>query len=140
MKKMFAVALGAFLAFFIVACGEKKMSSNQFEQLEEYRGTARANAEWNAKHYRATNPLLGDWDIVTRGDSSQTSECLVGDGWATIDMYPPAGGRGVQLKCSTVSSNVGCLLADDFKTKAYASEENSCQSGKLPEPLPKIAK
>lgn len=125
--------------FALVACGSKEPEPVSFNTLEQERGTARANALFNGKDWRSKSPQYATWDLVGRGDSTQTAQCPVGDGWATLDLVAPDKKNTVQLKCSTVSSNVGCLEANDFKTKSYAKEDNACQMGKLPSPLPKIA-
>lgn len=83
--------IAALLAvFFCVAqltgCSKPDAS---FADLEDARGTARENAMWNAQRYRQTNPLLAGWDIIGRGDSSQTGQCPQGDGWATMDFVRP---------------------------------------------------
>lgn len=111
-----------------------------FQTLETARGQARENSLFNAQRFRATSPTFGDWDIQARGDSTQEPKCPQGDGWATMDLISPDKTKVVKLKCNTVSGNVGCLEAGDFKTKPYASEEGTCQpTSKVPHPLPKIA-
>lgn len=121
----------------LVACGDKPAS---FDTLETERGTARKNALFNAQVWRGQSPIYKDWDIVGRGDSSQTADCSVGDGWATMSFFSPDKAKTVDVKCSTVSGNVGCLTAIDFKSKPYASEDGQCQKGKLPTTLPNISK
>lgn len=106
--------------------------------MEDARGTAKENAKWNAQKWRSQ--LYPSWDIVGRGDSTQTPECPQGDGWASIDLVSPEKNRIIKLKCSTVSSNIGCLEQDDFKSKSYAMEDGKCQDvSKVPFPLPKVA-
>ena len=129
--------LSVFAFLLLVSCGDKPAS---FDTLEQERGTARQNALFNAQLYRPTNPIFVGWDIVSRGDSSQTADCPVGDGWATMDFVSPDKTNIVPVMCSTVSTNVGCLVKTDFKTKTYAAEDGQCQKGKLPFPLPKLAK
>jgi hypothetical protein len=131
---MFAAAIIG--AFALAGCGKEKVS---FNTLEDARGTARANAEWNAATWRAQTHA--GYDIVSRGDSTQTPECPQGDGWASIDLIHPNKRDKVSLVCSTVSGNIGCLEKEDFKSKKYSNENNNCQStDKVPFPLPKIAK
>lgn len=58
-----------------------------------------------------------------------------------MDFVNPEKTKVVKVKCSTVSGNLGCLEASDFKTKSYASEDGTCQPAtKVPFPLPKITK
>jgi hypothetical protein len=128
----------AVVALTLSACLPQKAS---FASLEEARGTARENALFNAQRYRQENILFKGWDIIARGDSTQSPECPQGDGWATMEFVSPERTRLVKVKCSTVSGNVGCLDDADFKTKPYASEDGHCQdTNKVPYPLPKIAK
>lgn len=116
-----------------------RMMEVSFAVLEEARATARRNAEISAERWRMQ--LYRDFDIVSRGDSTQSPECPQGDGWATIDLVSPDKSKVVQLKCSTVSASIGCLKADDFKTKAYANEDGTCQpTRRVPYPLPRFSK
>jgi hypothetical protein len=138
-KSVFAFAVIA-SAVMLTACGEKKTEVS-FASLEEAKGTARENAMFNAQMYRQSNILYKGWDIVGRGDSTQTNSCPQGDGWATMEFVNPEKTRLIKVKCSTVSGNTGCLEDSDFKTKAFASEDGHCQAtNKVPYPLPKIAK
>jgi hypothetical protein len=136
MKKLLAVSV-AVLA--LSACDKQHEVS--FNSLEEAKGTARDNALWNAQKYRQENVLYKGWDIIGRGDSSQTNACPQGDGWATMDFVNQDKTRLVRVKCSTVSANTSCLEDTDFKTKPFASDDGHCQAtNKVPYPLPKIAK
>jgi hypothetical protein len=137
MKTILTLIIAAFATCMLAACGKPDVS---FTTLEDARGTARENAMWNAQTYRQQNVLYKGWDIVGRGDSSQMPNCPQGDGWATMDFVSPQKNAIVKVKCSTVSGNLGCLDADDFKTKSYASEDGACQPvAKVPFPLPHIA-
>lgn len=112
-----------------------------FDTLETARKQAKENAGYNAKAWRAGTPGMSSVGIIENGDSTQTPDCPQGDGWATIELVNPATAAKVgKLKCSTVSSAVGCLTSDDFQTKTYASDDGRCQpTTKVPHPLPKIA-
>jgi len=142
MKKLVIVklALAAVLgAGALSACNEKQEVS--FASLEEAKGTARENAMFNAQMYRQSNILYKGWDIIGRGDSTQSNACPQGDGWATMELVNPEKTRLVKAKCSTVSGNTGCLDDADFKTKPFASEDGVCAPlNRVPYPLPKIAK
>lgn len=134
-KNILVIALFASVA---VACGQAPKVS--FDSLEEAKGTARENSLWNAQKYRQENILFRGWDIISRGDSTQSNECPQGDGWATMDFVDP-NKQIVKVKCSTVSANTGCLEDSDFKTKPFSSDDGHCQDvQKVPYPLPKIAK
>lgn len=122
----------------LAGCGKNKVS---FDTVETARAQARENALYNATKHRAASPQYSEWNIEGRGDSSQTNECPQGDGWATMDFIAPNNKQVIQFKCSTVSGNIGCLESNDFKKKAYASEDGQCQpTEKVPHPLPKIKK
>lgn len=123
----------------LTACSGKQEVS--FASLEEAKGTARENALWNAQKYRQDNILYKGWDIVGRGDSTQSNSCPQGDGWATMEFVNPEKTALKKVKCSTVSANTGCLEDGDFKTKPFAADDGHCQPvNKVPYPLPKIAK
>lgn len=135
MKKTFFSTAIVLAVAFLAACGGKETVS--FDTVEAARKQARENAMYNAQNYRKDSPKYSDFDIQSNGDSSQTNECPQGDGWATLELIKDK--QRVGLKCSTVSGNIGCLEASDFKTKAYATEDGHCQpTTKVPHPLPKI--
>jgi hypothetical protein len=120
------------------ACGNESVS---FNTVEEARGTARENSLFNAQAFRQQSPDFVGWDIQSRGDSSQTNECPQGDGWATLTLISPDKSRRIDVKCSTVSPNIQCLPASEFKTKPFATEDGICADvARVPFPLPKIAK
>lgn len=150
-NKLTTLALCITLGASFVGCSEKpqKMSvedsRKMFATLEDARNQARENALFNAATYRAENPRLEGSKIVSHGDSTQSVDCLSGDGWATVS-FMRVSGQGVgkevekyKAKCSTVSGSLGCYLEDDFTSKPFARQENVCDQ-KLPVPLPKIAK
>lgn len=65
-----------------------------------------------------------------------------GDGWSSVKLVNPDNpNTKIGLKCSTVSNAVGCLADNDFKSKAYAGDDGSCQpTDKVPFPLPTLKK
>jgi len=109
-----------------------------FDTLELQRSIANENSTYNAKKWRADNGF-GDLGILPRGDSTQQANCAQGDGWASVTLTDPKTKQGViELKCSTVSGNVGCYLSKDFKDRAaLARQENSCNN-EIPKTLKKI--
>jgi hypothetical protein len=139
MKKL-AILSAVLAAVALTACNDVKQEVS-FASLEEAKGTARENAMFNAQMYRQSNILYKGWDIIGRGDSTQSNACPQGDGWATMELVNPEKTRLVKAKCSTVSGNTGCLDDADFKTKPFASEDGVCAPlNRVPYPLPKIAK
>lgn len=135
MKKVLILAA---LTVAIVGCSKQEVG---FDTLETARKQAKENAGYNAKAWRANSPGMGGAGIIENGDSTQTPDCPQGDGWATIELVNPSTAAKIgKLKCSTVSSAVGCMTAEDFQTKSYASDDGRCQdTTKVPHPLPKIA-
>lgn len=122
----------------MTGCKDEKLS---FDSVESGRKQANENSEFNAQAFRQAHAEYSSYSIQTRGDSTQSSECGQGDGWATIDLVKIAGNAKdvVTLKCSTASAAIGCRTADDFKSSPYASEDGKCSS-EVPFPLPKIQK
>lgn len=121
-------------------CAKREVA---FDTLETARKQSKENAEFNARKWRADTKIYsGDnFNLISRGDSTQSPDCPQGDGWASIDVVNQNGQPVVKLKCSTVSDSVGCLESSDFKTKSYANEDGTCQpTTKVPHPIPKIAK
>lgn len=130
--------LSAAVAAALVGCSAKEVA---FDTLETARKQAKDNAEFNARKWRADTKTWAGSNIISRGDSTQSPACPQGDGWASLDLVNENGQPQVKLKCSTVSDSVGCLEANDFKTKPYANEDGQCQpTSKVPHPIPKIAK
>ena len=131
MKKLLLVAA---IGLTLVGC-QKEVS---FDALESSRGVVNANAHYNASKFRAENGYT-NLGLLVRGDSSQQASCPQGDGWASVDLIDSATKQPVvKLKCSTVSANIGCMTADDFKSRIqYASQENTCNDT-LPYPPKKI--
>lgn len=72
-----------------------------FDSVESGRVQANENSEFNAKAFRQTHSEYASYSISTRGDSTQSSKCGQGDGWASIDLVKVDEGKKVALKCST---------------------------------------
>jgi predicted small lipoprotein YifL len=163
MNKLFSI-IALLLSFSVLtACGERDPNAPvthqdkavSFDTLESQRVTSKANAYANGMQYIRENPRFQEmgegvqFEVVSHVDSSITSNCPQGDGWATISISANTKERDVRgrpvvvkysAKCSTVSASVGCYLAEDFVKKSFAQEEGSCQpTNKVPFPLPKVA-
>ena len=123
----------------LAACGNSDVS---FNTTETNRENAKSNAEYNASKFRADSIQYANMALEVQGDSTQSSSCPQGDGWATaklVDKANPA--LKIALKCSTVSGAVGCMPQVDFEKKPYARDDGQCQPvTKVPFPIPKIAK
>lgn len=120
----------------IVGCTLQKAS---FDTVEDSRRLARENSQYVAVDFRRQNTTYAQLDIYMRGDSTISSSCPQGDGWASVDLRTKDGATVTKLKCSTVSASIGCLEESDFKTKSYAQQEGNCSS-EIPFPLPKLVK
>lgn len=126
------VAIAALV--FLAGC-----SRESHDQTETMRGLANDNSAFNATVWRANSQYV-DYSVITRGDSTQTRECPMGDGWASIDLMSPDRRTIIKLKCSTYSKGIGCVTDSDFKARPHlAGQENKCNK-EVPYPLPKIAK
>lgn len=133
---MRTILIAALVAVALAACGKQEVS---FDTLETAKNQARENSLFNAQKFRAENPAVNDWTVVSNGDSSQTNDCPQGDGWATLSFYSPDKSKTIKVKCSTVSAATGCLFDSEFKGKPFAADDGRC-SQHSPHPLPKIGR
>lgn len=137
-KIKFAAVVGIIAT--LAACGGQKEVS--FDTLETARNQVKENVLWNAQVYRGGQPQYANYAIVMQGDSSQLPNCPQGDGWASgklVSKDDPS--KQVNIKCSTVSGSIGCMLQREFDTKPYAADDGHCQEvSKVPFPIPKISK
>ena len=106
-----------------------------FATLEQAQTQASKNAEFNAQIFRGQE--MSTWSIIGTSDSSQTEACPQGDGWATLQLLNPDKTQQIDIKCSTVSAALGCMLDSTFKTKPYNTSDGKC-STEVPFPIPKI--
>ncbi len=140
MKTFSKLFLALATAVTLSACAPKEVSS---DRLEEARQTAKANAEFNARMYKAANPrFTSDFSIVGRSDTSQNANCPQGDGWAQLSIMKVEGKvvDKTSLRCSTYSASVGCFREEDFVKDAQLVAEDSHCRADVPYPLPVITK
>lgn len=127
------------IAMSLTACNEPATA----DRLEEAHSTAKANAEYNAALYKAANPrFTADFNIIGRSDTTQTSQCPQGDGWASLSIMKVEGKivDKTSLRCSTYSTSVGCYREEDFvKDKQLATEDGTCRK-EVPYPIPVLKK
>ena len=135
MRRKIVLPILAVIALSLTACKDEL----SFDSVESGRVQANENSEFNAKEFRQTHPEYAGYSISMRGDSTQSSKCGQGDGWASIDLVKIEDGKKVPLKCSTVSAATGCITDVDFKNRSYASQDGQCDLS-IPFPLPKIQK
>jgi hypothetical protein len=68
--------------------------------------------------------------ILAQSDSSVSSACRYGDGWASA-VVNFEGGKTLDVKCQTNGSGKGisgCMTKGEFETKTYKAEEGVCQN------------
>lgn len=141
MKKSLILAVAALLA--LSACSKQEVVSHQ--TLEDARAQSQANSTMVAKAYIRENPRLKGSDIVGHSDEAQSPDCPQGSGWAypsAIRTTLDADGRVASVEktalvCSTVSANLGCYRAEDFKNTKFNEKVGQCDRS-LPFPLPKV--
>ena len=145
MKHLPAMIVVALLA----ACGKPESSS--FATVEEQRAQGRSNASMVASEYQRQNPRIQGWEAIVKADSSHTSSCPQGDGWAEVVFMRTERTDGTTknltvekatVMCSTVSINEGCVMVnpvnnwDKFPKK---SMDGQCGNlAEVPMPLPKV--
>jgi hypothetical protein len=137
MKNIKMSVIVILLTVALLACGKNEELS--FDSVESGRVQANENSEYNAKSFRQNNAHYAGYSISMRGDSTQSTKCGQGDGWASIDLVKVDEGKKVALKCSTVSAATGCMTDLDFKSRSYAAQDGKCDES-IPFPLPKIQK
>jgi hypothetical protein len=144
--------LGAAFVVLLVAmlegCGGKEVS---FATVEEQRTQGRANAMQVAAEYQRQNPRIQGWEAVVKADTTHSSKCPQGDGWAEVVFMrverAEATTKNLQvekatLMCSTVSSAQGCVMVapvDNWsKHPAKATDGQCAATNSVPMPLPKV--
>lgn len=122
-----------FVGLALLGC-EKKLS---METVEDMRRIARDNGELNAQNWRMRHESYRNWRLETQGDSTISRKCPQGDGWTSMALVNPKTGKRQKLKCSTISTSIGCLKAEQFAGKTYAKEDGRCNP-EIDFPLPKL--
>lgn len=135
----------------LAACG-KKEDVSAFATVEEQRAQGRSNASMVAAEYQRQNPRIQGWEAIVKADSSHTSTCPQGDGWAEVVFMRTERTDGTTknltvekatVMCSTVSVNEGCVMvAPTNNWDKYPKKTMDGQCGnvaEVPMPLPKVA-
>jgi len=143
-KKYYVLSLAAIPAAVLFvglsACSDNQPGPVSWETQETQRAIAIENSEFNARAFRLKNKeKYAEFNIMGRGDSTISSKCANGDGWASVDLVHAENDVKVSLKCSTASAAIGCLTKADFSSRSYASQEGRCNN-ELPIPMPRIVK
>jgi hypothetical protein len=161
--KIIATIAALIAAFALSACGEKpveqvmkdrgsvaKDSAFSFQTVEEQRAQGRANAGASAAEYQRQNPRVQGWESIVKADTTHSSTCPQGDGWAEVVFMRAEREEGktknlevqkVTVMCSTVSATQGCVMAapvDNWSKHPGKVADGSCASTlEVPFPLPK---
>lgn len=147
----------------LAACGERPIEQTMkdrgavskdkafsFQTVEEQRAQGRANAGAAAAEYQRQNPRVQGWESVVKADTTHSSTCPQGDGWAEVVFMRAEREEGktknleVQkstVMCSTVSATQGCVMVapvDNWSKHPGKMQDGSCASTlEVPFPLPK---
>jgi hypothetical protein len=151
------------VALSLAACGEKpieqvmkdsghvaKDKAFSFQTVEEQRAQGRANAGASAAEYQRQNPRIQGWEAIVKADTTHSSTCPQGDGWAEVVFMRAEREEGktknleiqkAGVMCSTVSANQGCVMvypADNWSKHPAKAQDGYCASTReVPFPLPK---
>ena len=121
-----------------------------FQTVEEQRAQGRANAGASAAEYQRQNPRIAGWETIVKADTTHSSTCPQGDGWAEVVFMRTDREEGktknlqvekATVMCSTVSSTQGCVMVaptDNWAKHPGKMQDGSCASTlEVPFPLPK---
>jgi hypothetical protein len=157
------IAIITIAAAALTACGEKsveqamkdsgqvaKSNAFTFQTVEEQRAQGRANAGASAAEYQRQNPRIQGWETIVKADTTHSSTCPQGDGWAEVVFMRSERAEGktqnlqiekATVMCSTVSSTQGCVMTnpvDNWSKHPAKAQDGQCASTlEVPFPLPK---
>lgn len=159
MKKLFAIAAAVTV---LTACNESvdqrmrdggnvsKSNAFSFQTVEEQRAQGRANAGASAAEYQRQNPRIQGWETIVKADTTHSSTCPQGDGWAEVVFMRTERAEGktqnlqvekATVMCSTVSATQGCVMVnpvDNWAKHPAKAHDGQCASTlEVPFPLPK---
>lgn len=147
----------------LTGCGEKpveqamketgsvsKNNAFSFQTVEEQRAQGRANAGASAAEYQRQNPRIQGWEAIVKADTTHSSTCPQGDGWAEVVFMRSSREEGktknleiekAGVMCSTVSATQGCVMVyptDNWSKHPAKAQDGYCASTlEVPFPLPK---
>lgn len=160
---MRTIILAAAAAVVLAACGPQsvdqvmkdggqvsKSNAFSFQTVEEQRAQGRANAGASAAEYQRQNPRIQGWETIVKADTTHSSTCPQGDGWAEVVFMRAERAEGqtknleiqkATVMCSTVSSTQGCVMVsptDNWSKHPAKAQDGACASTlEVPFPLPK---
>lgn len=121
-----------------------------FQTVEEQRTQGRANAQAAAAEYQRQNPRVLGWETIVKADTTHSSKCPQGDGWAEVVFMRTEreanNTKNLQVEkatvmCSTVSTTQGCVMVapvDNWSKHPGKAQDGYCAStNEVPFPLPK---
>jgi len=127
-----------------------KNNAFTFQTVEEQRAQGRANAGASAAEYQRQNPRIQGWETIVKADTTHSSTCPQGDGWAEVVFMRSERAEGktqnlqiekATVMCSTVSSTQGCVMinpVDNWSKHPAKAQDGQCASTlEVPFPLPK---
>lgn len=141
-KNLFVATVIATVVLLFIGCSDNRTNPGEMKQAREQ---SRLNAEFNLAQYKVSNPRFqtAGWQMITRADEYQTSECPQGIGWARVTiMRVDDATRSVEkyiVMCSTYDQNIGCYLEPDWLKTNYAKNSTSCNK-EIPLPFPILAR
>lgn len=150
MKKTLTLAL--FSVALLLGCSKKQEPEvTSFQTVEEQRAQGRANATSVASDYQRQNPRILGWEAIVKADTSHSSNCPQGDGWAEVVFMRTEREEGktknlqvekATVMCSTVSFNKGCVMVaptNNWDKHPEKAVDGTCGSlAEVPMPLPKV--
>ncbi len=167
MKKISTFLFAVAMAFALAGCSKEpvkleavmkengsvhKDNAFDFKTVEEQRAQGRSNAETSAVMYQQQNPRIQGWDTIVKADTTHSSTCPQGDGWAEVvymyverDAGKPKNTsiEKATVMCSTVSTDQGCVMVspvDNWSKHPAKAQDSKCASTlDVPFPLPKVA-
>ena len=127
-----------------------KEKAFSFQTVEEQRAQGRSNAGASAAEYQRQNPRIQGWETIVKADTTHSSTCPQGDGWAEVVFMRTDRAEGktqnlqvekASVMCSTVSATQGCVMVapvDNWSKHPAKAQDGSCASTlEVPFPLPK---
>jgi len=162
MKTLVTIAAAALL---VAACGKNETAEQamkergsvtkdnafSFQTVEEQRAQGRANAGAAAAEYQRQNPRVQGWESIVKADTTHSSTCPQGDGWAEVVFMRTERDDGktknlqvekATVMCSTVSATQGCVMVaptDNWSKHPGKAQDGACASTReVPFPLPKV--
>lgn len=122
-----------------------------FKTVEEQRAQGRANATATAAEYQRQNPRILGWETIVKADTTHSSRCPQGDGWAEVVFMRTEREAGntknlqiekASVMCSTVSRDQGCVMftpVDNWSKHPGKMQDGHCASThEVPFPLPNV--